>query len=141
MEKLTKEERRNRIIAIGESKEHAHTIIGDAKVIRNKNGEILIEAGNEEFALKHIIETRWVEYGEEIFTKDHGSIFIDFKNNKTRMEICENGEVVDFKEFDCVPYQIRQGDIFLERVADKTYKYVQQEVFDPLSKRIERVRE
>ncbi len=117
MNKLSKEQLRNRIIAIGESKEHAHVIVGDAEVRRNSKGEIIIEiTGNA--SIKHILEMAWADSGREVSTEEH--------------------EDIDLTD---LPLQVRQGDVFLEIIAPKTYKYFPQFVFDPLSKRIERVRE
>lgn len=97
---MTKQERKNRILARGEFKNHAHVIVGDADVIRNDNGEVIIEVGNEGAILKHILELDWME-GIEVWSGEHTDIAI------------EKGK----------------------------YKYVQQQVFDPLTKRIEDVRE
>lgn len=111
MKKLTTEERKKRIIARGEFSNHSHVIVGDVN-IRNEYGEILIDIEGEA-SIKHLLETAWLE-GKEVWTKEH-----------TDISLTE------------LPLQIRHGDVMLERIADKTYRFVQQQVFDPLTKRIE----
>jgi len=111
MKNLTKQERISRIIARGEFSNHSHVIVGDANV-RNENGEILIDVEGE-CSIKHLLETAWLD-GKEEWTKEHTDI-----------------------DLTSLPLQIRHGDVCLERIADKTYKFIQQQVFDPLTKRIE----
>src|SRR6476646_3402315 len=112
---MTIQERKKRIIARGEISDHAHVITGDA-TIRNEGGEILIDiTGNA--SIEHLVETAWLQ-GKEEWTKEHAPI--------------------ELKE---MPAYIRQGDIFLEKIGPKTYKYIQQQVFDPLTKRIEAARD
>lgn len=115
MKKLTKQERLSRIIARGEFSGHSHIITGDA-IVRNENGQILIDIEGEA-SIEHLLEHSWLE-GEKVHTKEHEAIRL------TEM-----------------PEQIRQGDIFLEKIAKKTYRFVQQQVFDPLTKRIEQARD
>lgn len=112
MKKLTLEERKSRVIARGEQSGHSHIITGDA-IVRNKNGEILIEITGDA-SIEHLIEDIWLKEGERVHTKEHAAI-----------------SLTD------IPEQIRQGDIFLKKVGPKTLKYIQQQVFDPLTKRIE----
>jgi hypothetical protein len=40
-----------------------------------------------------------------------------------------------------LPNQISHGDIMLNKIDERKYQYVQQMVFDPLSKRIEQARD
>lgn len=121
---MTTQERKNRIIARGEFSDHAHVITGDAIIQRNSNGEILIELGNEECVLKHILESAWLE-GKEVWTKEHHDI------NLTQLdEQCVIDQFIG-----------RHGDVALKKVAQRTYKYVHQTVFDPLTKRIEQARD
>ncbi len=115
MKKLTKEELKSRIIARGEFSGHSHIITGDA-LVRNERGEILIDILGDA-AIEHLIEDAWMK-GEKTHTKEHEKISL------TDM-----------------PDQIRQGDIFLEKIGEKTYKMIQQQVYDPLSKRIEAARD
>lgn len=109
--------RKERIIARGEGSNHAHVITGDAEITRNSNGEILIEVGNEGAVLKHILETEWMN-GNEKWTTEHNDI-----------------------DLSGLPEQVRQGDVMLERIKDRTYKYIPQMVFDPLTQRIEAARD
>lgn len=111
---MNKKERTMRVIARGEGSNHSHVIVGDA-VVRNKNGEILIEIGNEGAVLRHILETSWMN-GQEVHTGEHGDI--------------ELGEL---------PAQVRQGDVFLEKVGERTYKYIAQQEFDPYNDLIQQV--
>lgn len=110
-------ERKNRIIARGEHSNHSHVIVGDAEVTRNAQGEILIEVGNEGAVLRHLLESDWLE-GRESWTKEHHDIPLHE-----------------------LPEQVRHGDVMLERIAPRTYKYIQQQVYDPLTKRIEDARD
>lgn len=114
MKNLTSEQRKNRILARGEFSNHSHVMIGDCEVTRNNKGEIFVEIGNEGAILRHILEKEYVETGKEVWTEEHGD--------------------VSLKEF---PSIIRQGDVALEKISERTYKFIQQQVFDPLTKRIE----
>jgi hypothetical protein len=114
-------ERKNRIIARGEHSGHSHVVTGDAKVTRNSKGEILIELGNEECALKHILESNWLENESQVWTEEHNDV-----------NLTDNDPNVKIGEYIC-----RHGDVALKKVGDKLYKYIQQQVFDPLTKRIE----
>lgn len=116
MKKLTQQERKSRIIARGEFSDHAHVIVGDAQVETTGSGTY-ITIGDNGASIKHLIETAWLE-GKEVWTKEHEDI------NLSDM-----------------PDLIRHGDIALKKVADKKYKYIQQTVFDPLTKRIEAARD
>lgn len=115
MKNLTEQERRSRIIARGEFSNHSHCITGDATV-RNVNGEILIDIFGDA-SIEHLLETSWLA-GKKEWTKEHHPISLT----------------------DCPP-QIRQGDVMLELIGEKTYKFIQQQVFDPLTKRIESARD
>lgn len=114
---MNKQERTNRVIARGEGSNHSHVIVGDAKVIRNSNGEILIEVGNEGAALKHILESNWMD-GAETFTGEHADISL--------MDL---------------PTQVRQGDVLLDKIGERTYKYIPQVEFDPYSEAIRQVQD
>jgi hypothetical protein len=114
---MNKQERSNRIIARGEGSNHSHVITGDAKVSRNVNGEILIEIGNEGAVLKHILESNWMD-GYETFTGEHGDISLSE-----------------------LPAQVRQGDVLLDRIGERTYKYIPQVEFDPYEEVIRQVRD
>lgn len=110
------QERKSRVIARGEHSGHSHIITGEA-LVRNENGEILIDIIGQA-ALEHLYEDVWVNKEEKKWTNEHHS------HDLTEMQT-----------------PIRQGDIYLEKVGPKTYKYIQQMVFDPLSKRIEAARD
>jgi len=111
---MTKQERESRIIARGESQKHAHVVVGDA-IVRNDNGEILIEVGNEGAVLRHIIETSWME-GQEVHTGEHNDI-----------------------DLSDLPVQVRQGDVLLERITKRTYRYIPQMEYDPYTNIIRQV--
>jgi len=113
---MTKKELKNRIIARGESSNHSHVITGDA-IIRNKNGEILIEIGAEGAILKHLLETEWLT-GREVWTKEHADI-----------------------DLGSLPVQIRHGDVLLDKVGERIYKYIQQMEYDPYNEIIRQVRD
>lgn len=113
---MKKEERKSRIIARGEVSGHSHVITGDA-IVRNSNGEILIDIGTEGAVIKHLIESAFVEEGREVWTKEHSDI-----------------SLAD------LPEQVRHGDVMLELIENtRTYRYVPQISFDPLTERISRV--
>lgn len=71
---MNKQERKNRVIAQGEHSNHSHVITGDAEVVRNDNGEITISVGGEGAVLKHILESNWVDSGNEVWTQEHNDI-------------------------------------------------------------------
>jgi hypothetical protein len=112
---MTLKDRKSRIIARGEHSGHSHIVTGDA-IVRNEKGEILIDVLGE-CSIEHLMEDAWLKE-EKVWTEEHASI-----------ELTE------------MPTHVRQGDIFLEKVSDKTYRFVQQMVYDPLSKRIEAARD
>jgi hypothetical protein len=112
---MTLQERQSRIIARGEHSGHSHIITGNA-LVRNERGEVLIDVLGK-CAIEHLMEDAWLK-GKKVHTKEHGA-----------HELTE------------MPTKVRQGDIFLEKVGPKTYKYIQQKVFDPLSKRIENAKD
>ncbi len=113
---MTQQERKSRIIARGEFSKHAHVIVGDA-IIETKGGNTYITIGDNGASIKHLLETAWLE-GKEQWTEEHADI--------------------DLTE---LPNQVRHGDILLKKVSERKYQYVQQMVFDPLSKRIEAARD
>jgi hypothetical protein len=113
---MTIQERKNRIIARGEFSNHAHVITGDA-TIETKGSNTYITIGDSGASIKHLLETAWLE-GNEVWTKEHADI-----------------------DLTGIPTQIRHGDIMLNKVGDRKYQYIQQMVFDPLSKRIEAARD
>jgi hypothetical protein len=121
---MKNQERTNRIIARGEGSNHAHVITGDAKVERNTKGEIIIQLGNERTVLKHILESEWMK-GNEVWTGEHDDINLSEIDSKIKI-----GEI-----------GIRHGDVGLEKLTEKTYKYVPQVEFDPFEKIIRRVKD
>lgn len=112
---MTLKERKSRIIARGEHSGHSHIVTGEASV-RNESGEILIDILGSA-SIEHLMEDAWLN-GECKWTEEHTSI-----------ELTE------------MPTYIRQGDIFLEKIGEKTYRYVQQMVYDPLLQRIDAARD
>lgn len=116
MKKLTLEQRKSFIIARGEFSNHAHIIVGDA-VVETKGGNTYITIGDNGASIKHLLETAWIE-GTEKWTSEHADI--------------------DLTE---LPNQVRHGDILLKNIGGRKYQYIQQMVFDPLSKRIEAARD
>lgn len=112
---MNAQERKSRIIARGEHSGHSHIVTGEASV-RNEKGEVLIDILGKA-SIEHLLEEQWLNGGES-WTKEHDPI-----------ELTE------------MPAYVRQGDIFLEKVGEKTYRYIQQQVYDPLSKRIEAARD
>ena len=113
---MTKKELKNRIIARGEGSNHSHIITGDA-IVKNENGEILIEVGNEGCVLKHLLETSWLD-GREEWTGEHADI--------------------DLTE---LPDQVRHGDVLLDRVGKRTYKCIPQMEYDPYEDLIRQVKD
>lgn len=113
---MTKQERKSRIIARGEFSNHSHVIVGDA-IVETKGGNTYITIGDDGASIKHLLETAWLD-GEEKWTGEHADI-----------------------DLAPLPNQVRHGDILLKKVDERKYQYVQQMVFDPLSKRIEAARD
>lgn len=95
---MTTQQRKQRILAVGESRNHCHVITGD--IAFNEKGQIIVTEDSNA-VLKHLLEKDWTENGVETWTGEHKDI------------------------------SLQPG----------IYEPVLQEVFDPLSKRIERVRE
>ena len=62
------------MIARGEHTNHSHVVVGDATVTRNDKGEILVAVGEEGATLRHILESNFVETGEEVWTGEHKDI-------------------------------------------------------------------
>lgn len=113
---MNKEERKLRIIARGEHSNHSHVITGDA-IVRNEQGEIIIEIGKEGAILKHLLETEWLN-GNEVWTQEHKDI-----------------------DLSGIPELIRHGDVCLKKIEGRKYRFIQQQVFDPLTKRIENAKD
>jgi len=92
------QERKKRILALGESHNHAHVITGN--ITFDAHGRIIVSEDSNA-VLKHLLEKPWIEEGKEVWSGEHKDITL----------------------------------------TPGIYEPVLQEVFDPLSKRIERVRE
>lgn len=112
---MKKEERLSRIIARGESKNHAHVIIGEA-VVRNEKGEVLIDILGKA-SIRHLLEAAWMD-GQEKWSEEHLDI--------------------DLTE---MPPQVRHGDVLLNKVGKNTYKFIGQNEYDPYEKEIQRLKE
>ena len=69
------EDRKSRIIARGEITNHAHIVTGEATVT-HRGDEIMIEVHGKA-AIKHLLETPWVEEGTEVWTKEHTDIELE----------------------------------------------------------------
>jgi hypothetical protein len=67
---LTK--RISRIIVRGEVSDHSHIITGKCEII-DRNNEVIIKAGKN-CAIKHLIESVFVEQGIEKWTGEHTDI-------------------------------------------------------------------
>ena len=107
MKSLSKQERQSRVLARGEHSNNSHIITGNATVTE-RNGEKFITVGeDQDAALKHLLETEWLN-GKEIWTKEH-------------TEISLKG----------MPEQVRQGDVLLQKVGEREYKFIQQKEYDP----------
>lgn len=91
------QERKKRILALGESHNHAHVITGN--ITFDPMGRIIVSEDSQA-TLKHLLEKEWME-GKEVWSGEHKDIVL----------------------------------------TPGIYEPVLQEVFDPLSRRIERVRE
>ena len=112
---MNKQERKSRIIARGEIGGHGHIIVGEA-IVRNHNGEILIDV-NGECSIRHLLEKAWLD-GQDVWTEEHADI-----------------SLTD------LPDQVRQGDVMLEKIAERTYKYIPQIEYDPYQDLIRQVRD
>lgn len=70
---MTKQERQNRVVARGEHSDHAHVITGDVNV--KEDG--ILEVGEKGGAIKHLVESVWVEKGVEKWTGEHLDIDLE----------------------------------------------------------------
>jgi len=77
---MKREERTNRIIARGEISNHAHIVIGDAKVER-RGKDVMIEVYGKA-SIKHLLESNWVNEGAEVWTKEHVDIPLEIGEYK-----------------------------------------------------------
>lgn len=109
-------DKKSRIIARGEFSDHSHVITGDCEIYE-KDGDVYVRAGKN-CAIKHLIESVFIESGIEKWTGEHKDI--------------------DLSE---LPSQVRHGDVLLDRVNKNTYKYIQQVEYNPYEKAIRQVRD
>jgi hypothetical protein len=114
---MKKEELINRIIARGEHSNHCHVITGDAIIERNEKGEVIIEVGKEGVIIKHLLETEWLN-NNEVWTNEHTDISLSD-----------------------LPEQIRHGDVLLDKIGERRYKYVQQVEWHPYERKIQEVKD
>jgi len=71
---MTKEQRKQRVLARGEKSGHSHIIVGECE-ISNEGGITTVTVGEDaEVFIKHLMETAYVEHGEEVWTKEHHDI-------------------------------------------------------------------
>lgn len=68
---MTTQERTKRIIARGEFSDHCHVIVGAVEF--DSNGRIIVGEDCNAI-LRHLIESKWVETGEEVWTEEHNDI-------------------------------------------------------------------
>ena len=123
MKKLTKEERLTRIVARGEVSGHSHIITGNAVIVREKEKTIVHIKGK--CAIKHLLEKPFVEEGLEKWTEEHFDADISELIGKAK-----DGETF-----------IRHGDIFIERIDEKTVQIIQQNEYNPYAKMIQKVQD
>ena len=97
MKKLSIAEKKQRIIAFGETSGHCHVITGDVEF--DMKGRIIV-GEDSNAVLKHLLEGDWMQ-GKETWTGEHTDI----------------------------------------KLTPGVYEYVPQQVFDPLTKRIEAARD
>lgn len=109
-------DRNSRIIARGEFSDHMHSITGECDIYE-EDGAVYIRAGKN-CAIKHLIESVFIEQGIEKWTGEHHDI--DLSSH---------------------PAQVRHGDVMLELVNGDTYKYIQQVEYNPYEKAIRQVRD
>lgn len=97
---MTKQERKQRILARGEFSGHCHVITGDVLIEEIQGKTIITVTEDSNASLRHLIEDKWME-GVELWTKEHDDI----------------------------------------KLEPGKYEFCQQQVFDPLTKRIENARD
>ena len=73
MKNFTKEERIARVIARGEFTDHCHVVTGDA-AIKREGETTIIKVGKKGATMRHLIESVFVETGQEVWTKEHKDI-------------------------------------------------------------------
>ncbi len=71
---MNKLDRKSRVIARGEHSNHSHVLIGDAIVERNDKGEIIMKVGSEGAVMRHILESNWIESGQQVWTEEHQDV-------------------------------------------------------------------
>jgi hypothetical protein len=62
----------SRVIVRGETSNHSHIITGECE-ITEENGDVIIKAGKN-CAIKHLIESVFIETGVEQWTREHADI-------------------------------------------------------------------
>lgn len=77
---MEKQDRKNRIIARGEITGHSHIIVGDADV--KTSGDEIYVTVHGKAAIRHLLETPWVEEGREVFTEEHADIDLELGEYK-----------------------------------------------------------
>jgi|688.fasta_scaffold02536_45 hypothetical protein len=69
--KLNKEQRKMRVIARGEHSNHSHVVCGEDVTIREEKGTVFVTVGNSGAVLRHLLESEYIETGNEVWTKEH----------------------------------------------------------------------
>lgn len=70
---MTNQELKNRIIARGEFSDHAHIVIGDAKIEKGKE-ETVVSVGIGGAKMRHLLESKWMDGGRGVHTGEHADI-------------------------------------------------------------------
>lgn len=109
------QERKNRIIARGEHSNHSHIVTGEGvEVLQSKERTVIKIPENVNAHIKHLLETSWIS-GEEKWTGEHQDLKLDNKGD------------------------VRHGDVYLKKIGEREYEYIQQVEFDPFEKIIRKV--
>lgn len=103
---MNKKERLNRIIARGELSNHSHIIVGEAIVTKEDEKTIVEIPEGHTAQIKHLLESNWIA-GSEAWTGEHTDINLDLTGD------------------------VRHGDVYLKKVSERKYEYIQQVEYDP----------
>lgn len=73
---MTKKERMARILAVGETTNHCHIIVGDVDISTTDEGTVLM-VGPDGALIRHVLQSAWVEKEEQVWTKEHKDITVE----------------------------------------------------------------